>query len=194
MPMRRGESEEERGERVSRPALAASRVSLLTEDSGAYSGRGQFVGTDRALSQQLRLRSAEVEDGAGLGEGGGSGVDEEGDAAVELVEDGGGCRAWGDAAAVGAGGGEGADAAGEGTQKGMRGQAYADGVAAGGEGGGQVAACGQYEGEGAGPVAFDEALGRGVAGRAYYCACLLCVTEQDGQRLVWSGRSLTANS
>ena len=149
-----------------------------------YSGRGQFFRPDRALSQQLRLGSAEVEDGAGLGEGGGPGVDEEGDAAVELVEDGSGCRAWGDAAAVGAGGGEGADATGEGAQEGVRGQADADGVAAGGEGGGQVAARGEYECERAGPVAFDEVLGRGVGGRAYYCACLLCVTEQDGQRFM----------
>ena len=149
-----------------------------------YSGRGQFVRPDRALSQQLRLGPAEVEDGAGLGEGGGAGIDEEGDAAGELVEHGGGCRAWGDAAAVGAGGGEGADAAGERTQERVRGQADADGVAAGGEGGGEVAARGQYERERAGPVAFDQGLGRGVAGRAYDCACLLCVTEQDGQGLV----------
>ena len=152
-----------------------------------YPCRGQFLRPDRALSQQLRLRSAEVEDGTGPGEGGGSGVDKEGDAAVELVEDGGGCRAWGDAAAVGAGGGEGADATGERAQEWVRGQAYTDGVAAGGEGGGQVAEGGQYEGEGAGPVAFDEGLGRGASGRAYYCASLLGVTEQDGQRLmVWA--------
>ena len=149
-----------------------------------YSGCGQFVRPDRAFPEQLRLWSAEVEDGAGLGEGGGAGVDEEGDAAVELVEDGGGCRAWGDAAAVGAGGGEGADAAGERAQEWLRGKADADGVAAGGEGGGQVAARGEYERERAGPVAFDEGLGRGVGGRAYYCACLLCVTEQDGQRFM----------
>ena len=149
-----------------------------------YSGRSQFVRPDRALSQQLRLGPAEVEDGAGLGEGGGAGIDEEGDAAFELVEHGGGRRAWGDAAAVGAGRGEGADAAGERAQERVRGQADADGVAAGGEGGRQVAEGGQYEGERAGPVAFDEGLGRGVAGRAYYCACLLGVTEQDGQRLM----------
>ena len=149
-----------------------------------YSGRGQFFRPDRAFPEQLRLGPAEVEDGAGLGEGGGAGVDEERDAAGKLVEDGGGCRAWGDAAAVGAGGGEGADASGEGAQKWVRGQADADGVAAGGEGGGQVAARGQYERERAGPVAFDEGLGRMVAGRAYYCACLLCVTEQDGQCLM----------
>ncbi len=152
-----------------------------------YSGRGQFLRPDRAFPEQLRLRSAEVEHGAGLGYRGGAGVDEEGDAAVELVEDGGGCRAWGHAAAVGAGGGEGSDATGERAQEGVRGKADADGVAAGGEGGGQVAARGEYERERAGPVAFDEGLGRGGAGRACYCACLLRVTEQDGQRLmVWA--------
>ena len=69
----------------------------------------------------------------------------------------------------------------------MRGQADADGVAAGGESGGQAAARGQHERERAGPVAFDQGLGRVVAGRAYYCAYLLCVTQQDGQRLmVWA--------
>ena len=91
-----------------------------------YAGRGQFVQPDRSFSEQFWLRSAQVEYGAGLGEGSGAGVDEEGDAAIELVEHGGGCGAGGLAAVVGAGGGQGADATGEGAQKGVRGQAYAD--------------------------------------------------------------------
>ena len=109
---------EERGFRVLRLASRLACNSLLTEDSSVYSGRGQFVGTDRAFSRSScgwgPLRSRTVLDWA---RGGGAGVDEERDAAGKLVEDGGGCRAWGDAAAVGAGGGEGADASGEGAQK-----------------------------------------------------------------------------
>ena len=152
-----------------------------------YSGRGQFVGTDRAFPEQLRLWSAEVEDGAGLGDRGGAGVDEEGDAAGELVEDGGGCRAWGDAAAVGAGGGEGADAAGEGAQEGVVGQTHADGAAGRGEGWRQVVARGEHEGEGAGPVTVDKGLGRGLAGGAHDARQLANVTQQDGQRfLAWA--------
>ena len=55
-----------------------------------YPSRRQLLRPDRSLPQQFWLRGAEVEHGAGLGEGGGPGVDEERDAAVELVKHGGG--------------------------------------------------------------------------------------------------------
>ena len=184
MPMERGESEEEGGERVSRFSLPAVRVSLLTEHSWGYSGCGELLGADWSLAEENWVLAAEVEDGAGLGEGGGAGVDEEGDAAVKLIEDGCGGGAGGLAAAVGAGGGEGADATGEGAQKRVRGQADADGVAAGGEGWRQVAARGEYEGERAGPVTVDEGLGPEIVptSSAYNGVCLLSVAQQYGQR------------
>ena len=87
-------------------------------------------------------------------------------------------------AAVGAGGGQRANATGQGAQKRLGRHAHADGLATGGEGDGQVAAGWQHERQGARPVTLDQGLGHWAAGSAYNGPDLLCVPQQDRQRLV----------
>ena len=157
---------------------------------GRMAGRGQFLRPDWAFAQDLWLRSAEVEDGAGLGEVG---------AGPASIRRGMRPSSWSSTdAAVTQGGwplrlaleeARGPTRRARARRKGCAGRRTPTVSPAAVRAGGRWLRAGEYEGERAGPVTVNEGLGLDVvpARSVYNRICLLGVPQEDGQRLSGSG-------
>ena len=170
--------------RTSRSSLRAPCLSLITTYSCAYPGCGQRFLANRPFSQQPWLRALRSSTVLAWARGDGPASMRRGMRPSSWASAAAGVGQGGAPLRLALGGGQRANATGQRAQKRLCRHAHAHCFPTGGEGHGQVAAGAQHERQGARPVTLDQGLGHWAARPVYNRPYLLCVSQQDRQRLV----------